>query len=169
VTELFAALRDLAGKGARLLEKTMDQKAYHATAATILKFWMAHGFTFEQACGLLAQADAESSLKPGAVGDHGQAFGIHQWHADRVAAIKRGCGVDLHKLPPLEDQLKAALWELQGPEKRAWQAIREARTAYDAGYAGCRFWERPASALQSVKRGQKAESWAGYFHKNPVA
>jgi hypothetical protein len=150
-------------------EKTMDKKAYQAAAATILEFWMAHGFTFEQACGLLAQADAESSFNPKVVGDRGLAFGIHQWHADRIDAIKRGCGVDLRKLPPLADQLTAALWELTHTEKRAAAAIKETTTAYDAGFAGCRFWERPASPAQYSRRGQKAEAWAASFRNKSVA
>ncbi|PPQ39880.1 phage tail tip lysozyme [Rhodoblastus acidophilus] len=147
---------------------TMDQKTYAASAAVILKFWRGAGLTFEQACGMLAQADAESSLDPKAVGDHGQAFGLQQWHGDRADAIKAGCGVDLRALPPLQDQLKAALWELTHTEKRAWIAIQNARTAYDAGYAACRFWERPGSPIQYARRGQKAEAWVTYFRKNPV-
>jgi hypothetical protein len=146
----------------------MDLEAYRATAETILKFWMNAGLTLEQACGLLAQADAESSLNPKAVGDHDQAFGIHQWHAARIDAIRNGCGVDLHRLPSLDDQLKAALWELTHTEKRAWAAIRDTHTAYDAGYAGCRYWERPASPQQYAKRGQKAEVWKTYFQDNPA-
>ncbi|WP_158254797.1 phage tail tip lysozyme [Rhodoblastus sphagnicola] len=147
----------------------MDMKAYYASAAMILKFWIAVGLTLEQACGMLAQADAESSLDPKAVGDHGQAFGLNQWHESRVDAIRNGCGVDLRALPPLEDQLKAAHWELTHTEKRAWTAIKQAKTAYDAGYAACRFWERPGAPGQYAKRGQKAESWKTHFLKNPVA
>ncbi|MCW2275030.1 hypothetical protein GJ654_09905 [Rhodoblastus acidophilus] len=169
MTELFDVLRELAGKGARLLETTMDNKAYQAAAATIIKFWTARGLTFEQACGLLAQADAESSLNTKAVGDHGLAFGLHQWHAERVDAIRNGCGVDLRESPPLDDQLKAAFWELTHTEKRAWTAIRQAKSAYDAGYAACRFWERPGAPGQCAKRGQKAEYWENYFSRHPVA
>lgn len=143
--------------------------SYNDVAATIYKFWLDAGFTPAQACGLLAQADAESSLKPGAVGDHGQAFGLQQWHRERADAIRNGCGVDLSKLPPLADQLKAALWELEHTERNALGEIKSARTAYDAGYNACRFWERPGSTLQYAKRGDKAETWSAYFGKHPVA
>ncbi len=147
----------------------IDMKAYYATAVAIFKFWKAAGLADAQACGLLAQADAESSLNPEAVGDHDQAFGLDQWHSSRIEAIRNGCGVDLSKLPPLAEQLKAALWELQYTEKAAFTQIKAAKTAYDAGYAACRFWERPASVAQYAKRGVIAENWASYFRKTPVS
>jgi hypothetical protein len=143
--------------------------SYNERAATIYQFWLANGFTPAQACGLLAQADAESSLKPDAVGDHGQAFGMQQWHRERVDAIRNGCGVDLTKLPPLADQLKAALWELQHTEKHALNQIKATKTAFDAGYAAARFWERPAAVAQYSKRGNTAEAWGVYFTKHPTA
>ena len=142
---------------------------YYPNAASIYKFWLGAGFTPAQSAGLLAQADAESSLDVKAVGDHGAAFGIDQWHLSRCDAIRNGCGVDLKKLPPLADQLKAALWELQHTEKGALAKIRAAQSAYDAGYAACRYWERPGSTLQYGKRGSRAEWWATYFSKHPVA
>ena len=97
--------------------------AYNDKAEKIYKFWLAAGLTPAQACGLLAQADAESSLNIAAVGDHGQAFGLNQWHGARAEAIRNGCGVDLTGLPPLEDQLKAAWWELRHTEKHALDKI----------------------------------------------
>ena len=143
--------------------------AYYATAATIYKFWLANGFSPAQAAGLLAQADAESSLNPNAVGDHDSAFGLFQWHGARATLIKAGCGIDVTKWPPLADQLKAALWELEHPEHGALLQIRAAKTAYDAGYAAARYWERPGSTLQYSRRGDKAEAWAVYFSSHPVA
>ncbi|WP_294538130.1 phage tail tip lysozyme [uncultured Rhodoblastus sp.] len=143
--------------------------AYYPNATMIYKFWLAAGFTPAQAAGLLAQADAESALNVKAVGDHGEAFGLNQWHADRVAAIRKGLGVDLKTLPPLADQLKAALWEFKNTEKHALAMIKAARTAYDAGYVACRYWERPGSTAQYARRGDRAEWWAGYFSRNPVA
>jgi hypothetical protein len=142
---------------------------YYSNAAAIYQFWLANGFTPAQGAGMLAQADAESSLETYAVGDHDQAFGLHQWHLSRVDAIRNGSGVDLTKLPPLADQLKAALWELQHTEKAALAHVKAARTAYDAGYAAARFWERPGSTAQYAKRGDRAEYWATYFAKHPLA
>lgn len=142
--------------------------SYNDKAALIFKFWLAAGFSPAQAAGLLAQADAESSLDPKAVGDHKQAFGLHQWHGSRADTIKAGCGIDLTKLPPLEDQLRAALWELQNAEKDALAKIKEASTASAAGYAAARYWERPGSSAQWTKRGATAANWAAYFAGHPV-
>jgi hypothetical protein len=86
----------------------------------------------------------------------------------KLDAIRKGCGVDLKKLPPLEDQLKAALWELQHTEKNALAKIKAATTAYDAGHDAARFWERPASTAQYANRGSTAEKWAVFFGKHPV-
>jgi hypothetical protein len=141
----------------------MDIEAYYSSAATIYNFWLNAGFSPAQAYGLLAQADAESSLNPKAIGDRDQAFGLDQWHESRVDAIRNGCGVDLKTLPPLADQLRAALWELQHTEKHALLQIKAARTAFDAGYAACRFWERPARVAEYARRGALAEKWAAHF------
>ena len=139
-----------------------------ANRATIYQFWLKATGKPSAAAGLTAQAQGESSFNPAAIGDHDTAFGLQQWHGARAAAIKAGTGIDLTKLPPLADQLKAALWELKGPEARAWRAIPAAATPYDAGYAACRFWERPASALDYAKRGHFAEQIAADFRANPV-
>ena len=141
---------------------------YYQNAKTIFDFWRSNGLTVAQACGLLAQADAESSLNPEAVGDHGRAFGIDQWQPPRCKAIVEGCGIDLTKLPPLETQLKAALWEFKGPERHAFEAIRQQTTAYDAGFVACRLWERPASPAQWARRGISAHKWFEYFTSQPA-
>jgi hypothetical protein len=146
----------------------MNFEAYYAKAAQIYQFWIDAGLTPAQACGLLAQADAESSLNEKAIGDHDQAFGLDQWHPSRVDAIRNGCGVDLSQLPSLAVQLRAALWELQHTEKRAFVQIKAAGSAYDAGYVACRFWERPAHVSEYAKRGAKAEKWAAHFKLAPA-
>lgn len=147
----------------------MGVDAYHAKAAEIYRFWLQAGFTPAQACGLLAQADAESSLDEKVVGDHDQAFGLMQWHEARLDAIRNGCGVDLRGSPHLGEQLKAALWELQHTERHALVQIKAARTAYGAGYAACRFWERPARVEHYARRGALAEKWAAYFKIHPAS
>jgi len=147
----------------------MDLEAYDAKAAKIYQFWLGAGLSPAQACGLLAQADAESSLNETAVGDHVQAFGLDQWHVSRIDAIRNSCGINLRKLPPLAAQLQAALWELQHTERHAFLQIKVAQTAYDAGYAACRFWERPARTAQYAKRGALAEKWAAYFKVNQAS
>ena len=146
----------------------MDNAAYYANAATIFKFFRGKGLTLEQACGVLAQADAESSLRPSVVVDHGEAHGLFQLHEDRRRRSRRGCGIDV-ATANVEQQCAAVWWELQHSEHLAYRGLLAALTADEAGQAMCRLYERPASALQLAKRGQCAEKWVVYFRAHPVA
>ena len=161
-------LRELAEKFSRSIGADMDSVTYYANAAVVFKFFTDRGLTLEQACGVLAQADAESTLRPAVVGDHGEAHGLFQLHEERTAAIKRGCGIDV-AIANVAQQCAAVWWELQHSEHRAYRALLAAITADEAGQVMCRLYERPASALQPAKRGQCAEKWKVYFLKNPVS
>jgi hypothetical protein len=151
-----------------------DMKIFYAHAAQIYRFWLGckapTGEPFQpcHAAGLLAQSDAESSLRPDAIGDHHEAEGLNQLHPDRRAAILKGAGLDVSAKAPLLQQLAGYYWELCHPEHHALRMILAARTAYDAGYAAARFWERPGSTMQYGRRGDKAEIWATWFARHPV-
>lgn len=147
----------------------VTQAAFYQTAATIYKFFVAKGLTPDQACGIVAQADAESSENPKAVGDKDHAFGLFQLHVDRITLIKAGTGIDIHALPSVEDQCAGVWYELNHSEKRALTQIKAQKTAYDAGFVACRFYERPGSIAQWAKRGGAAQKWAEYFAAHPVA
>ena len=71
-------------------------------------------------------------------------------------------------LPSINQQLIAALWELRHTEQFAYLKIMACKTAYDAGYAACRYWERPGNTAQYAIRGNIAEQIATYFAKNPI-
>jgi hypothetical protein len=146
----------------------LDLKTYYATAGQIYQFFLGKGLTSAQAAGILAQADAESTLRPAVVGDHGQAFGLFQLHPVRADAIHAATGIDVHAAT-VEQQCEAVWWELHNSEKKALAAILAAKTAYDAGHDACRFYERPGSTAQYAIRGNKAENWAVWFEKHPVA
>lgn len=137
---------------------------YYENAKKIYEYWLSVDLSKPQACGMLAQADAESSLNPMAVGDHGHAFGLYQLHADRCALIQKGCGIDITKLPSIEEQLQGVWWELQHSERHALFEIRTAITPYDAGSIACKYYERPAAATQQQYRGKKAQNWFIYFN-----
>ena len=127
----------------------------------------AFGLTLQQACGVLASIQGESSFNPKALGDHGHAFGLCQIHADRAKLIRDGdganipgCGIDLLALPPVEDQIKAIWHELNHTERFALGKLRQTNTAYDAGFAFCKFYERPAKPeIDCPKRGEWARDW----------
>ena len=149
----------------------LTETQYYANAREIHAFWIAKNETAIFASAMLAQADAESSLDPCAIGDNHEAFGLHQLHMDRIRLIRDGngtwpgCGIDVSALPPVAKQLVAVWWELQHSEMHALKMIREAKTAYDAGFAACAFYERPASPRESDKRGKRAMFWTSYFQQ----
>jgi hypothetical protein len=149
----------------------LSQAQYYANAREIHAFWLAKNETAIFAAAMLAQADAESSLDPRAIGDHHEAFGLHQLHMDRIRLIRDGngtwpgCRIDVSALPSIGRQLEAVWWELNHSEMHALKMIREAKTAYDAGFAACAFYERPGALGQNVKRGNRAMFWASYFQQ----
>lgn len=144
-----------------------DLQAYYAAAIQIYKFFIGKGLTSAQAIGIMTQADAESSLRPAVVGDHGTAFGLWQIHPQRADAIKAKTGIDVRNAT-IEQQCEAVWWELNNPERAAFQHILAGKTAYDCAHDACRFYERPGSTLQYAKRGDKAEQWAVWLQKNAV-
>jgi len=144
-----------------------DLQPYYASASAIYSFFTAKGLTPEQACGVVAQADAESSMRVNVIGDKDHAFGLFQLHSDRVAPIKSKTGIDM-KTATLEQQCEGVWFELHFSEKKALAALLATKTAFDAGHDLCRFYERPASTAQYQVRGDKAENWLAYFKKNPV-
>ena len=99
------------------------------------------GATHAQAIGILANVSVESGFDPRAVGDHGQARGLVQMHADRRAAILRGCGINMATASAV-DQARGIIWQLQHRETGAWHAIQRAATPAAAA-ACCQFYERP--------------------------
>jgi hypothetical protein len=148
---------------------TITQTQYYANAKAIHAFWLSEKQTPIFAAAMLAQADSESSLDPGAIGDHGKSFGLHQLRMVRIILIRDGdeqwpgCGIDVSKLPPLVKQLEAVWWELQHSESHALKMIQAAKTSYDAGFAASAWYERPGALGQNVKRGNRAVFWASYF------
>lgn len=140
----------------------------HAIAAS----WKAHNVSNAFALGLLAQAEAESSLDPNAAGDHvsGEptAFGIHQWHGPRLAAIKAATGIDIIASVKagegdVQSQVGAAWWELNHLPWVGMKAIASQATAYGAAMQACSLFERAGALDAATRRGHMAERWAAHF------
>lgn len=140
---------------------------FFANAARCFNKWKSLGVLNPFALGMTANAEAESSFRILIEGDYNTAFGIYQWHSDRVAAILAGCGIDVSKGPSIEQQVEAAWWELNNTEKLAKQKISDAATAADAGTAACVFFERAGAPMAAARRGAMAERWADEFQQNP--
>ena len=147
----------------------LTRAQHDANALEIYRFWVANCFSHVQACGMVANADAESSCDPTLVGDEGKAHGLHQWHDDRRILIRdggegyKGCGIDVATHLDLVSQLRAAAWELAHSEHHALGLIKATTTAYDAGATICRAFERSGLSAQPDKRGKAAQTWDPHF------
>jgi hypothetical protein len=123
-----------------------------------LAYFKSQGWTTEQAAGIVAQAQAESSFDPSARNaGHG---GLFQWDKSRRDAILAGTGIDVYNAS-IDDQLKAAQWELTHTEGAAGQGLREQTSAGAAATYLDRNYERSGdSPLRQRHRALLAEQFA---------
>jgi hypothetical protein len=128
-------------------------------AGQVLSFFQGQGWTQQQAAGVAANLFTESGLNAHATGDHGHAFGIGQWHADRQAAYAKLFGHTMQSVTDpqqaLKEQLAFVQWELtKGAEKHAGSLLKGATGAYQAGALFSRFYERPKDVIgEAARRG----------------
>jgi len=106
--------------------------------------------------GLTAQPEAESAFRVDVEGDNHTAYGICQWHEDRVEAIKNGCGIDVHTAS-IKEQAEAVWWELNHLEIKALTELKLCNTANEAGQIACKYYERAGAGNAQQKRGLMAE------------
>jgi hypothetical protein len=121
-------------------------------------YFVRMGWTPEQSAGLVANLVAESGLRPDAVGDGGQAYGIAQWHPDRQSNFAGLIGKPMEG-STLEEQLAFVHAELRGTEKHAGDALAICTTASEAGAVVSKLYERPADREgEAARRSSLAES-----------
>lgn len=132
-----------------------DTPGVRGTAQQAIDFFMAKGLTREQAAGIAGNLFHESNFSPNAVGDGGTSFGIAQWHAGRGDAMKAWTRANGYATNSFEGQLEYLWHELNGSESNALRHLRQATTAYDAGMAFQRYFERPAQITSA--RGQTSQ------------
>ena len=118
----------------------------------------------EQAAGLVANIEAESSFKADEVGDSGLAYGLCQWHPDRQADFAAAFDHSI-KESTFDDQLKFINFELrEGKEMPAGRIIAAAATALEAGAAVSVHYERPLDKEGNAdRRGKRAEEIFAQF------
>lgn len=121
------------------------QKPFAPTGTSkIVDWFMAHGWTEPQAAGIAANLYKESEFGAAKVGDHGKAYGIAQWHADRQASFAKWAGHSIYG-SSLDEQLGFVNYELtKGSERDAGNALRATTNAGDAGETVSTAYERPA-------------------------
>lgn len=139
-------------------------------APAIMRFFERRGWTQQQAAGIAANIQAESGFNPRAVGDHGAAYGVGQWHPARQAAFDSWARQN--RLPGLHsaglmEQLRFYNYELR--HSAAGRKLAGARSAYQSGAIVSLFDERPADAAgQAAARGALATRLAGAQPPAPV-
>ncbi len=128
----------------------------------VANYFQSKGWSREQAVGIASNLSVESGFNPSAVGDGGKAYGVAQWHPDRQRQFHAFAGKDI-RASTLDEQLAFIHYELtQGQEKSAGDALRKARSAYEAGGIVSRQYERPARAdAEASRRGMLAQSIYG--------
>lgn len=154
--------------------KSAEGATFFADAQMLFGLWRALRAPNLLAFALIAQAEAESTFGPNAVGDHEKAtgeptaFGLYQRHGDRLEEIKKALGIDvqglvLAKQNSLAVEVLVTWWELSTFPYLGLGALRTATTPFGAGYQACWRFERAGAAGAALRRGQMAERWAAYF------
>lgn len=140
-------------------EGAPDQGASAAVTGKALAFFQKAGWSAQQAAGIVANLIHESALNPSAVGDHGAAVGVAQWHPDRQAAFKQWAGKDVRDAT-MEEQLAFVQQELtHGARQFAGKMLAGATNAAQAGAIVSRYYEAPddATGAKAAQRGATAE------------
>lgn len=124
-------------------------------AQQAIDFFIAKGLTRAQAAGIAGNLLYESGFDPNAVGDGGTSFGIAQWHQGRGDAMKSWTAANGYSSTSFKGQLEFLWHELNNSESYALGKLRATGSAYDAGMAFQRYFERPA--VINPARGEAAE------------
>lgn len=125
----------------------------------IVNHMQAKGWSRQVGYGAASNIFQECSFVPNLYGDGGKAYGLCQWHGDRQKQFKKVFGKLITEASTAE-QLDFLDWELRNTEKKAGDALKAAKTAYEAGAVFSKLYERPkAVAAEMQKRGQRAQEW----------
>jgi hypothetical protein len=109
-------------------------------------------FTPSQAAGIVGNLLGESGpeMNPGQSQSGGPAFGIVQWEASRLEALKEFAG---ENLTDLSTQLNFMKYELLGKERSAFAAIKTATNRKDAALIVRERYERPSAHRDEARIG----------------
>ena len=152
---------------------------FFGAAETCFAAWKAKGVSTAFALGMIAQAEAESSFDPNAMGDRETirsggkaptAYGLYQLHGDRMAAVKAGIGIDLEALArakqcTIAQCIDAAWFEFNHMHWTGMAQIAQQKSARNAAVEACILFERASADGAAERRGQMAERWSVYFAK----
>jgi hypothetical protein len=125
--------------------------ASSSDVSKITDFFEKHGWSHDQALGIAANIQAESSGNAQAVGDHGAAYGLGQWHSDRQAQFAKLFGHDIQH-STMDEQLQFYQWELKNSQAKAGQDLSGATSPGQAAAIVSSEFERPADREGEMKR-----------------
>lgn len=107
------------------------------------------GWSHKAAAGIVANLFAESGFNPRAVGDHGAAYGLGQWHAARQLDFYTKFGHDI-KHSTLQEQEQFVNYELHHKYKTVGNALGDVDSAQRAGRLLSLYYEKPAAANEQA-------------------
>lgn len=145
----------------KLEHTSIEAVEINANVQESYNFWKSKGFSHEQAAGIVANEQKESSCNPKAVWDSGAAHWIFQWHDPRRSSIETQFGKKVLEMTHVQ-QLEAAYWEMtQTSESKVMEPLKSAKTAREAGAIFSKIYERPANEIGEMNsRGEMAEAFA---------
>lgn len=129
---------------------------------TIMRFFMSKGWTKNQAAGITANLQIESTtaFSHTIYGDSGSAYGLAQWHSPRRADFARVYGRPLIG-SSFQQQLEFIHWELNNTHASAGRKLRASTSPYQAGAIVSEFYEIPRAVEKEKRvRGNLAEAIA---------
>jgi|SRR5215467_1390863 len=129
-----------------------------------MDFFIGGGRSHAQAAEIVPIRQAESDLRPDAVGDSGLALAWHNGTPDRRAAFQRLSGRAMRG-STFEEWLRFAQHEpSKGGEARAGQLLTGATSANNAGSIVAQDYERPVDRYgKAIRDGHRAEQIVNQF------
>jgi hypothetical protein len=138
------AINQMNGKGPKAPSSYHPERTdwYKGKEAQAIQYFQSQGFSRNAAIGMAANIARESTFNQHAVGDHGQAYGIGQWHPDRQANFAKVMGLPIQG-SSYQQQLAFYAYEVKH-NKRLMGMLSQDPGAGQAAMAVSMLNERPA-------------------------
>lgn len=131
---------------------------YKGKESQAVQYFQSQGFSRNAAIGMAANIARESTFNQKAVGDHGQAYGIGQWHKDRQANFAKVMGLPIQG-SSYQQQLAFYAYEVKH-NKRLMDILARDPTAAASAMMVSRFDERPANMEgEMIARAKLAQAY----------
>ena len=128
-----------------------------AEAGNIVAGLVARGVPEHVAQGVILNAQDESGLNPGAIGDNGNAGGLLQWNGARFKGLQAFARDQGKPWQDTEVQLDYFMHENKNGEKANWDKVVASGSSGEAAVNFVNLWERPAEE----HRARRAAAYAG--------